>query len=101
MATLTGPGKVEVIRDNACPESDNLKVLLYNFDISGNNLKPEHKAWLDTNVKPLVKKPGVTIVVRGLASRSGSVQFNKTLSEQRVANANKHLLSYGATIKQM
>src|SRR4051812_3380473 len=101
MATPTGPGRIEVIPDDACPESDNLKVLLYNFDISGNTLKPEHKAWLDANVKPLVKKPGVTIFVRGLASRSGSDQFNKTLSEQRVANAKNHLLGYGAKIKQM
>src|SRR5581483_2158680 len=101
MATATGPGRVEVFPASECSDTEELKALLFNFDIAGSQIKPEHKDWLDRNVKPLVKRPGAEIGVRGLASRSGSDQFNKTLSEQRVQSIKNVLLGYGAKVRQI
>ncbi|PID42549.1 MAG: hypothetical protein CSB48_10070 [Proteobacteria bacterium] len=75
----TGPGRTE--RRNS-PKS----LLLYNFDINGDRLKPEHEAFLRKEVVPVLQRGGSVSLV-GLASRSGSASYNQALSERRAKSA--------------
>jgi hypothetical protein len=77
MARATGPGKTEK-RTN--PPS----LMLFNFDVDGDTLKEEHKAFLRTEALPVLRSGGSVSVI-GLTDRSGADAHNKTLSERRVA----------------
>jgi hypothetical protein len=72
---MTGRGRCET-RIN--PPS----ILLYNFDVNGDHLKPEHRAFLATRVVPALRKGGSVSIV-GLTSRTGSFGHNKILSQKR------------------
>jgi|SRR5215204_1046224 len=78
MAIATGPGQVE-------KRSDPPSFLLFNFDIDGDSLKHEHKAFLHLEVLPTLRAGGHTVSVIGLADRSGSSEHNQALSDKRVA----------------
>jgi hypothetical protein len=75
MATLTGPGRVE---RRTRPDG----ILLFNFDVDGAQLKPEHEKVLRTEVAPTLRSGGSLSVV-GLASRSGKAGHNEALSLRR------------------
>lgn len=74
----TGVGKIAYF-----PRSDiSTHAVLYNFDIDGHQLKPEHKLFLETQVAPILQQGG-TSVVKGMCSRSGSRVHNNNLSMKR------------------
>lgn len=74
----TGAGKAEKRLD---PPS----LMLFNFDVDGERLKDEHKAFLRTEALPALLAGGSVRVV-GLTDRTGSAAHNKTLSDKRVAS---------------
>src|SRR5205085_1365079 len=78
--TLTGKGKTE---KRANPAS----LLLFNFDIDGDKLKEEHKAFLRVEAVPAIRA-GSSISVIGLADRLGGTKLhahNQVLSQNRAA----------------
>lgn len=77
MAIPTGPGKTET---RTAPPS----LLLFNFDIDGDGLKPEHIQFLRSEALPTLRAGGAARVI-GLTDRSGSTGHNQALSERRVA----------------
>jgi hypothetical protein len=96
MAIATGPGKAET---RTTPPS----LLLFNFDIDGDNLKPEHIQFLRTEALPTLRAGGAARVI-GLTDRSGSAGHNQELSERRVARTIEFLrteLPSGLNLKQM
>ena len=74
----TGAGKSEVRTD---PPS----LMIFNFDIDGDALKPEHKAFLRQEARPKLLS-GFSASVVGSTDRSASDAHNKALSDRRVAN---------------
>jgi hypothetical protein len=78
MSKFTGPGRTE---HRTSPKS----LLLYNFNINGDQLKAEHEAFLRKEVVPILQRGG-SISLVGLASRSGSDSHNLALSEKRAHN---------------
>ena len=97
MLRLTGPGK---IRDLVVvgPKSDpatTIVSLLYNFDIDGDAVKPQHREWLKEHVVPQLGDSAVKIILRGEASRSGSDDHNLALSNRRVKNVENFLRAAG------
>ena len=78
MSKSTGPGRTE---HRTSPKS----LLLYNFDINGDQLKAEHETFLRKEVVPVLQRGGSVSLV-GLASRSGSHSHNLALSERRAHN---------------
>ena len=77
MTRPTGPGKVEV-------RTNPLSLLLFNFDIDGEAIKEEHKAFLRKEALPTLRAGGSVSVI-GLTDRSGSDSHNRALSDRRVA----------------
>ncbi len=71
----TGPGRTE---HRANPAS----LMLYNYDVDGSRMKPEHEAELRHSVIPKLNVGGSVSIV-GLASRSGSMAHNDKLSLDR------------------
>ncbi|MGH2362903.1 MAG: hypothetical protein ACRDGM_20435 [bacterium] len=59
-----------------------LAALLYDFDIGSPILKPRHRDWLNTNVPSSLTADSSVLIV-GLASRTGSDAFNLSLSKLR------------------
>jgi outer membrane protein OmpA-like peptidoglycan-associated protein len=87
---LTGPGKIQELTIPSAPP-DTFAARLFNFDIDGDVLKPQHKAWLAEHVVPQLGNPKVIIQLDGEASRSGTGPKdddtrNLALSRRRVAN---------------
>jgi hypothetical protein len=89
----TGAGKVadRVVRDNGIVAI----VDLYNYNIDGNTLKDEHKAWMDSRLIPLLKGFAVHVKLRGTASKSGDREYNRQLSLSRVLRVKKYLIDRG------
>ena len=84
----TGSGKASFVQGT----HDNYKrILLYNFDIDGHDIKREHREFLDKHVVPMMDRDG-TVAISGRASRTGSDQHNGTLSEKRAKEVFKYLL---------
>jgi len=83
MLKATGPGKVEK-RTN--PPS----LLLFNFDIDGDQLKSEHKKFIIAEALPRMRA-GATVRVIGLADRLGDPDYNRKLSNRRVARTTEFL----------
>jgi hypothetical protein len=95
MARNTGPGKVTDNLDKT-PRSS-LTGLLFNFDVEGDAVKPEHERWLVANVIPLLACDQAVGSLQGMASRSGSASYNLQLSQRRVENVKKLLAARGAS----
>jgi hypothetical protein len=55
---------------------------LFNFDISQDWLKPEHKTWLSQNVVDRLRRGG-SLWIMGLTSTTGAESFNHPLSQKR------------------
>jgi hypothetical protein len=67
-------------------------VRLSHFNIGGHHLRPEHINYLDSSVVPILDQGG-SILLIGMASRSGSAASNKMLSQLRNDEVLKRLRS--------
>lgn len=95
MLRFTGPGKIREVLFPADVSATTFQAVLYNFDIDGDTLKPQHKAWLTEHVVPQLSNPQVKIELRGEASLTGTATskgltpaahaHNLDLSRRRVA----------------
>jgi hypothetical protein len=74
---MSGPGRIQEYRNPRC-------FLLYNFDIASSRLKSEHRSFLQVAL-PAQLRPGNSISIVGLASRTASEERNLALSNERVA----------------
>ncbi len=96
MLRLTGPGKIRelVIPTDGSPETT-IAASLFNFDVDGDAVKPQHREWLTEFVVPQLGNPKVTVTLRGESSRSGSDDHNLELSTRRVKNVERLLRGSG------
>ncbi len=99
MLHRTGQGKINVDSHYAGPGM--IKALLYNFDIDGDTVKPEHIAFLQSTVVPLLQGDRGHIWMQGSTSKSGSSQYNLELSKRRVNNIAAILRTQGIFNRQM
>jgi hypothetical protein len=90
MLRLTGPGKIREILLAPDDAATTFQAVLYNFDIDGDTLKPQHKAWLSEHVVPQLGDSNLRIELRGEASNTGSDAHNLDLSRRRIA----HVLNF-------
>lgn len=72
----TGPGQIEEIGQAR---------LLFNYDIDSDELKPEHKQFLMSEVIPRARRSprGLVVVADGTADRLGDARHNEDLSRRR------------------
>jgi hypothetical protein len=75
---------------------------LYNFDVGGDALKPEHRTWLDVNVLPHIGSRWETAIwLHGRASRAydgprrEGDEYNLGLSGRRAASVQQYLTGRG------
>lgn len=99
MLHRTGPGKTSVDSRYAGPGM--IKALLYNFDIDGDTVKPEHIAFLQSKVVPLLQGDRGHVWMQGSTSKSGSNVHNMELSKRRVNNIASVLRAQGISDRQM
>ena len=74
---------------------------LYNYNIDGNLLKPEHKAHIDQKVVPVLRKHKAHVKIIGTASQSGDRAYNQQLSVERVLRVKNYLLAKGFSESQV
>jgi hypothetical protein len=84
--TVSVPGQIHVIAET----TENLMALLYDFDVDSSALKPEHIQWLEKTVTPY-RNRDMTALIIGLASRTGSNDWNLSLSRRRAASVSSQL----------
>lgn len=92
MLRATGPGKV--VNSSGAP-AGGVRASLTNFDIDGDALKAEHKAFLDARVVPILRTADSIGILRGEASHTGSDAHNLDLSRRRAQNVLGFLASRG------
>lgn len=78
-----------------------VRASLYNFDVDGADLKPEHTAFLNARVLPVIKAKAAKCWLQGSASKSGSDAHNMQLSKKRVDNVVAYLVGHGADASRM
>ncbi len=90
----TGPGRFEA---ELTPVGSSVvcSFLVFNYNIDGNVLKPEHKEDLDKHVVPLLLNHRLHAKLTGMASRSGDREYNRNLSLGRVLRVKEYLKSRG------
>ena len=89
----TGPGRIQQrIKDGRFIIEN---YLLYNYNIDGNQLKPEHKLAIHKYILPTLIRGKTHVVIFGTASSSGEREYNQKLSESRVLVAKQYLQQYG------
>lgn len=87
MLTRTGPGRVSEQRSGG-----DIRGRLYNFDIDGHQLKPEHMNWLNVRALPvLAGHPFSNVWITGTTSRSATSEHNRELSRRRAAQVATYL----------
>jgi hypothetical protein len=94
----TGPGKVTT--DRRVPVGG-VRAVLSNYDIDVDTPKPEHIAFLDSRVVPVLVRKRARIFLQGSASRTGSDAHNLALSRRRAEKVAAHLISRGAVSRQI
>ena len=98
----TGPGEGGYL---IVKQQTNQKVvfdyILYNYNIDGNILKPEHKQLLDRDIIPFMKQHRVHAALTGTASQSGDREYNRQLSLGRILRVKKYLLEQGLKESQV
>jgi outer membrane protein OmpA-like peptidoglycan-associated protein len=99
MLHKAGTGKIHVDAGYAQPGM--IKAALLNFDVDGDQLKPEHRIFPQTKIAPLLQGDNGHIWMQGSASKSWSNTHNMILSRRRVANAAQFLRSLGILDRQM
>jgi hypothetical protein len=73
---------------------------LCNFVTAQSDLLDSHKAWLDSNVRPVVESlPNPWIDLMGYASRLGNSNFNQQLSGQRCDAVQSYVKDYSSNLK--
>ncbi len=85
----TGPGKATT--ELTTRPSVVCTHILYNYNIDGNVLKPEHKEFLDRDVAPFLREHRVHAKLTGTASQSGDREYNRQLSLGRVLRVKEYL----------
>src|ERR1051326_5455524 len=91
MLRPTGPGRIRDLLSPAKDAETDFRAVLFNFDIDGDAVNPQHKAWLSDHIVPLLDNPQVEINLRGEASRSGADAYTLALSRRRVDNVLRFL----------
>lgn len=89
----TGPGKFT--NELTVPGTVVCTYYVYNFNVDGNVLKAEHKAFLDKYVVPLLRDNSMHVKLTGTTSRSGDRAYNRQLSLERVLRVKDYLRSQG------
>ncbi len=89
----TGPGRMK--QELATGPKILCIYRLYNYNIDGNLLKPEHTKFLDDYVIPVLKRRSVHAKLLGMASQSGDREYNQQLSIGRVLRVKDYLRSKG------
>ena len=89
----TGPGQATGQVETAPSVSGTYT--LFNFNIDGDVLKPEHRRFLDRHVVPLLKAHRIHARLTGTASRTGGRDYNRQLSLSRVLRVKEHLRKRG------
>ena len=79
----TGPGKI--VLNNAVP-SGGIRAVMTNYDIDSDVLKPEHQAFLTTQVAPILAGRRARLFMQGSASATGTAAHNLALSRRRADN---------------
>src|SRR5262249_10550734 len=59
------------------------------------------KDWLDSTLIPVLKAKRLHVKLRGTASRSGTSEYNRQLSLERVLHVKRYLISKGLTEAQV
>jgi hypothetical protein len=77
---MASPGKIQEYGSQA---PDTIAAKLFNFEIGKFAIKPEHSSWLISVVSPKLRAGG-SLTIIGLASRTGSDDFNMQLSDNRL-----------------
>ena len=77
---MAPPGKIQEYRSQA---PDTIAAKLFNFEVGKFAIKPEHSNWLMSVVVPKLRDGG-SLTIIGLASRTGSDDFNMQLSQNRL-----------------
>jgi hypothetical protein len=95
----TGSGKITV--DHKYNGQGMLKAVLHNFDVDGDQPKPEHLQFLGQQAVPLLQSKRGHIWMQGSASRSGANAYNLALSKRRVQKVAAYLASRGILPTQM
>jgi len=83
---MTGRGKYKYLQS----APNDWTILLYNYDIEGNRYKPDHKQFLDVTVVPYLKA-GCGIAIYGLASTTGTVEYDRRLGAERALDVYRYL----------
>jgi hypothetical protein len=99
MLHRTGPGKITV--DGKYNGNGMIKAVLHNFDVDGDQPKPEHLNFLEQQAVPLLQNERGHIWMQGSASRSGTNAYNMALSKRRVRKVAAYLAGRGILAKQM
>jgi outer membrane protein OmpA-like peptidoglycan-associated protein len=95
----TGEGKIAT--DSRYSGRGMIKARLYNFDVDGDKLKPEHELFLLKDVIRLLESDTGHIWMQGSASRSGPEIHNMGLSTRRVTKVASFLRRHGILDRQM
>jgi hypothetical protein len=77
---LPSPGEIQEYGSQA---PDTIAAKLFNFEVGKFAIKPEHSSWLISVVAPKLRGGG-SLTIIGLASRTGSDDFNMQLSDNRM-----------------
>src|SRR5262249_29444337 len=98
----TGAGRVETGPLQPPTHMQGIFASLINFDFDDAAVKPEHRAWLMTNVVPtLTPNRRSHVYLRGSASRLGNRDYNFGLSERRVEAVRDFLVGQGVKAGQI
>lgn len=98
MKKATGPGRV--IENPRVPPGG-VRAILANFDVEGDEPKPEHLSFLNARVVPILVGARARIWLQGSASSSGSASFNMELSQRRCDQVADFLRSHGVAPSQI
>jgi hypothetical protein len=97
MRRATGAGKVKNVSPPSQANGSGIAASLFNFDIDDATVKREHQDWLNTFLVPRLKVVPAPVRLVGSASRSGTADHDRDLSERRVNAVRDHLVGRGVS----
>lgn len=98
MLKKTGPGKIAT---SAAVPVGGARASLFNFDVDGYDIKPEHIHYLNSTVAPILVGSTARCWLQGSASRAGTAAHNMKLSQNRVETIAAHLRARGVGAHQI
>jgi len=102
VGTQTGPGDGGfMVTDQDSPGNVVFEFILFNYNIDGNLLKPEHQDLLDEHIVPFLKANRVHAELTGTASRTGTADYDRQLSLERVHRVYQYLLQKGVSYAKL